>query len=437
MNSIIRQLRSVAIEFLRWLKRSSELWKAVRARAQEKVKEAWSWVTKKVKGAWSWVTKKGGAIVLTKALAFASLLISVSIPIVLHQLPQPPHPRALLDCTTDGLPDLEVVCSTGISTRFHSGYIDFDDGSMPTKIETTSSIPVPTRFFDQLWTPFDQLWTLFVDQPKRNNPDTSPEEGLPSANKRFLQGIYHHKYKRVGNYRISLFLEGYEGTDSTVKVVTLQKSNPVEKKLVIEDLTFNFKKENPTRSFEFRIIHMLPSKNIIQPNRVSYTQNIRAPKGWILPDDNCDFKLSINLQSDDNFDREEIKYDDNGIKFTYSLLTEGWIWGLPYVLIDGVMQCEGELKDGLRENKKEHKEKEISQYGIIWVEDDKNSNLVYSSKDSIKTWSFRHGDDSYCSKGNEPIKIQCHNLELSLVDPPRLEPKDWRFKTWLKVARLN
>ena len=370
-------------------------------------------------------------------------------------LPDPPHPRAVLLCTTDGLPDLEVVCNTHLSTKYHTGYIDFGDGSA-VEIETTIPPSMPVRFFDQFCKDvkefFKELSNYVKDlwlKPATINP---PE--VVGSRERFLQQSYHHQYKRGGEYHISLFLEGAENTDSMSKIVTLQKLRSLSAELVIEDLNTEFKDvtPKPSRLFKFRIMQMLHSKRPFRTTSESFAQvwpTVEATKGWVLT--NCDFELVRDLQYDTVSRGIAIeKYKNlcienkNGIRFSYSLSIQGWLFGRQYARFDGVMKCQGEPRELIEQMNRT--EKVISRYGIIGVEDENRRAFVYDGKDSIQAWSFWHQHrvgsrkKEYHPTGDSksgPIKIPCHGVELSLVDPPRWQPEGWPSKIWLEVAPLQ
>ena len=58
----------------------------------------------------------------------------------------PPPPFAHLVCVTDGLPDLEVVCSTSMSSNFRTGTLFFDDEDR-IDIDTIVTGPPPRNWF--------------------------------------------------------------------------------------------------------------------------------------------------------------------------------------------------------------------------------------------------------------------------------------------------
>ena len=397
------------------------------------------------------------------------------IPLLVQTLPGPPHVRAVLVCTTEGLPDLEVVCHTSRSSGFRSGHIDFGDGSDPTEIETNIPPPEALIFIEQLQKDIkdkiDKCWNHFKGYLRQfwKDSDTSKSEGDDSLKESFLQVKYHHKYERAGEYTLKLFLEGDESTDTMDKVVTLQESRPLENGLIIKNLNLIFTDNKPTRSFEFRVMQILRNKRILRrtsESRQVYSKTeetgdkernwvLEATKGWVLT--GCTFDLDPDLQHDK--DSERIKFEEpdiiagnKGVNFCYTLSTRGWILGRPYVRFDGVVNCKGELEEGLMKSRKKEvflKTPKIKQYGIIGIEDDKKGDkkvcgddadcrLVYDGNDSIKEWSFEHNGTLYSSAGDEPIEIPCHDVELSLVDPPTgLQPEDRYSKAWLEVDPLN
>lgn len=394
-----------------------------------------------------------------------AVLVSI-LSLVKQTLPDPPYPRALLVCTTDGLPDLEVVCSIDLSTGYHTGYLDFDDGSDPTAIETNIPPPMPLTFFGQVWNDLI-IWPLntvinysrsawnhirrvvgiSVDQTSKYDSDNN--EGYP------VQMAYHHRYKRGGEYNIKLFLEGDEDTDSTVKIVRLKKSSSlVKRSLGINNITLKFKDNIPTRSLEYRIMDILRSERIVVPT-IATTQIRIHPTGaedWKLTDD-CKFTLSPSLQHVLGGDTKRVETDDERVLYEYSLYSMGWVFGRRYVRFDGVMKCDWELSGSRKmEVSLKISPDTISRYGVFGLEEDDEDNnediLVYDGANSVSEWSLGHkhkdngSSEEYKPKSEQgksgPIEIRCHGVKLSLVDPPLVhQPEGWHSKVWLEVTPLN
>ena len=337
-----------------------------------------------------------------KGLVVVPGLLIALCSLVSQTLPDPPRPRALLVCTTDGLPDLEVVCRTNRSANFHSGYIDFGDGSIPTEIKTAISPPVPVRFLEQTWQQLkeflEQTWQQLkglagMDASRKDGSDATKHAEGTSLKERFVQGVHHHTYKRAGEYEIRLFLEGDEASDSMARVVALQESDSLARTpLIIENLELEFKDGNPIRQFEFRIMQMLRSKGVLLPTehpppQVLDTNGVTS--GWKLTE--CEFSQSLDLDHDkdhsgrridkvridkkggiviDNKQGKKVVIGQNGkVNFAYRLSTNGWLWGRPFVQFDGVLECNGEL-DTSRAEELGLKSGETRRHGIIRVEEE-------------------------------------------------------------------
>lgn len=444
-----------------------------------------AWCCQRVWQFLKWYWRKAG---LTGSLSLPAMPIAL-VSLVYQTLPDPPRPRALLVCTTDGLPDLQVVCDTSRSTNFHRGFIDFGDGS-DAEIETDIRPPVPIRFVGQAWKEFrDMIGIIFSQNDKDGEPEDE-EDGLP-IEERFVQGVFHHQYKRAGQYEIRLLLEGDEACDSMSRVLTLKKSDPLAKmQLVIEDLELEFKDDNPTRRFEFRIMQMLRSNRIFFPTtkgpHARVLQTNGATTGWMFTEGECTFNLSPDLKHDEDYsgriinklkaqykkngnDKEEkIEIDsENGrpvivdtndrVRFSYTLSTSGWFLGRPYVQFDGVVKCEGTLKGSINGSVNMETAR-TRRHGIIEVEkkiedEDGEAGTENAGKDeisdgrrivslrdigdSIQGWRFRHRQRPYCSTRDnplDPIAIRCCGVEVSLAE---WQPEDWPAKAWLDVTPLT
>lgn len=397
-----------------------------------------------------------------------AILIAI-ISLVYQTLPDPPRPRALLVCTTDGLPDLGVVCDTSHSAGFHRGFIDFGDGTDPRRIKTAITPPVPMRFLSQT------LQTI-KNKIGSNQPENEGDGSLKKE--RFVQETFHHQYKRVGQYEIRLRLEGDQISDSVVQVVTLQESDALAKtSLAIEGLELEFKDDSPTRCFEFRIMQMLRSNGIFFQTKHPSPQVLNtngATTGWNFAENACAFNLSPDLEHDEGYSGRVINkiikkgkqfinsengrrviIDNERVVFSYSLSTRGWLWGRPYVQFDGVVKCKGTKSIKGKVNMKTSRTR---QYGIIEVEEeieaqkeavqtdkakeDENDDeqRVVSLRDirsSIRAWRFEHRQKKYCSTKDsplDPIAIRCCGVEVSLAE---WQPEDWPAKAWLEVAPLS
>lgn len=411
------------------------------------------------------VRKKLKELGWMKVSAFSTGTIAVlvsTLSLVKQTLADPPHPRALLVCTTDGLPDLEVICSTHLSSGYHTGYLDFDDGSDPTEIETGILPPVPLRFVEQVWKdiivwPWNKVkncsksaWNYIQKKKDPPGKDDSDNNMMDS-----VQMVYRHRYKRGGEYNISLFLEGDDDADSTVKIVRLQESSSLVKgSLGINHLTLKFKNNDPTRPLEYRIMDVLRTERIFLPTFATKKIQIHPTVGedWKLTDDACKFTRSLGPQHDVDGDGPSVKVDGKEVSSEYFLYANGWAFGRPYVRFDEVIRCSLKL-NGSRKMEATLKilPDKISRYGVFGLEEDEEGNdegiLVYNGTDSVGKWTLEHKHEENGSSkvykpnsGHDtgPIEIRCHGVRLSLVDPPLgHQPEGWHSRVWVEVTPLN
>ena len=434
---------------------------------------------------------KGFLVVPGLLIAFCSL--------VNQTLPDPPRPRALLVCTTDGLPDLEVVCRTSRSANFHSGYIDFGDGSSPAEVKTAISPPVPARFLEQAWMHVKSIGQSigqhikeFAGTDASHKDDSDPAKD--SLKERFVQDVHHYAYRRPGEYEIRLFLEGDDASDSMARVVALEKSDSLAgTPLLVENLELEFKDNNPIRRFKFRIMQMLRNNSVLLSTEHPSPQVLvtnGATKGWKLIE--CDFNLSPDLEYDKSYrgrridkvqidkkgkitskngQGEKVVVDPNGkVHFSYHLSTSGWLWGRPFVQFDGALECIGELETS-RNEELSLKSEETLRHGIMWFReeprqtDDERTTRDESDhgpvtpfplcdiedlcdvKDSqdpaIEEWTFTHRhprkgmSTEYHSTKGKPLEPIAIRCHGVEVSLAEWQPGNWPASAWLKVAPLS
>ena len=313
--------------------------------------------------------------------------------------PSPPSPLAVLTCTTDGLPDLEVVCSTRLSRNFHTGLIDFGDGSEPERVDP-------------------EVWFAGVE--------TSRQAAL-------AKGIYRKQYKRAGDYRIELKLEGEVNNDSAVELVTVRESPLFEKgELVLTDLNWVIDGSDPTRSLRYRVRQVQFGYN---PSE-DYTWIIKSDQNWKFTA--CEF-AGITTSRNATYDNKpfEISEDRSEVEFSFSLTSNGSLFGGRKAWFDGNVKCVQTNATDKEEKKGTKGQFKTRRYGIFEI-DNVNARSVFESK-RIQSWSFKHKGQDKVSSDNplDPIAIECHRVEVTLVDPPMLEWKDRLSKVWLKVAPLG
>lgn len=315
-------------------------------------------------------------------------------------IPGAPSPLAELTCTTEGLPDLEVVCSTRLSRNFHTGFIDFGDSSEPERVDP-------------------EVWFAGVE--------TSQEATLAN-------GTYHKRYKRAGDYRIELKLEGEINNDSTVTFVTVRESPTIEKgELSLTDLEWVINKSNPTRSLRYHVKQVLFGYNPIS----EYTWTIKSDQNWKFTE--CGFERIVTSRNAEYDQKEPFKYRDgqNDAEFSFSLTSKGSLFGGREAWFDGIVKCVQQNAADEESKVGNRKEFRTRRYGIFEI-DKLGAKSVFESK-RIQSWSFKHKGQNKESGDNplDPIAIECHRVELTLVDPPMLEWEDRLSKVWLKVDPLR
>ena len=337
---------------------------------------------------------------LTLMVAIGTFATTLAVLLFEAWVPDPPSPLAVLACTTDGLPDLEVVCSTRLSRNFHTGFIDFGDRSDPKTVDP-------------------EFWFA--------SPETPREATL-------AKGIYHKRYKRAGDYRIELKLEGEVNNDSAVELVTVQESPVIEKgELPLTDLNWVIKQSDPTRSLRYHVKQVLFGYN---PSS-EYTWTFKSDQNWKITE--CRFERIITSRNAKYDQKEPFKYRDgqNDAEFSFSLTSKGSLFGGREAWFDGIVKCVQQNTADEESKVGNRKEFRTRRYGIFEI-DNVNAKSVFESK-RIQSWKFKHKGQDKVSSDNplDPIAIECHRVELTLVDPPMLEWEDRLSKVWLRVAPLR
>ena len=348
---------------------------------------------------------------LTLAFAlgtFVGTLVLLDLNLRAHLTPAPPVPLAVLTCTTDGLPDLEVACTTRLSRNFHTGYIDFGDGSEPAIVE-------PDFWF------------------------ASPSASREATH---VKSIYHRRYKQAGDYRIELKLEGEVGNDATSKTVTVEESPSLAKgELCLTGLHWAIDESEPTRSRRYRI----EQNQFEHDTSNDYTWRIESDQGWKFT--KCEFEGATASKNAKYDQSDPFKLQDGTseagftwAEFSFSLTSKGSLFGGRSAWFAGTAKCIQTPTDtGKEEKDGTSKELKILRYGIFEI-DVAGAESVFESK-RIKEWGIEH-DKLEKVAGNDPlaprvINLDCHRVALTLVDPPMLEWEDRLSKVWLKVAPLE
>jgi len=346
---------------------------------------------------------------LTLMVAIGTFATTLAVLLFEAWVPDPPSPLAVLACTTDGLPDLEVVCSTRLSRNFHTGFIDFGDRSDPKTVDP-------------------EFWFA--------SPETPREATL-------AKGIYHKRYMRAGDYRIELKLEGEVNNDSAVELVTVRESPVIEKgELPLTELNWVINENNPTRSLRYHVKQVLFGYNSSSEN----TWTIKSDQNWKFT--KCEFE-EITTSRNAVYNNEplrnavynnepiEIRQDGSEAVFSLSLSSKGSLFGGREAWVDGIVKCVQTNATDEEEKKGTKGQFKARRYGIFEI-DNVNAKSVFESE-RIQSWGFKHKDQDKGSGDNplDPIAIECHRVELTLVDPPMLEWEDRLSKVWLKVAPLR
>ena len=194
----------------------------------------------------------------------------ISILIVYNVIPaHPPSPAAVLNCTTDGLPDLEVVCSTQFSRNSPRGYINFGDECQQQE----------------------------VDLGDRLSSQANSRQATP------VKGIYHKRYKRGGDYRVELKLEGEIANSTAGRTVTVKESATLPKgELDLTGLYWITDGSGATRSLRYRIRQDKFEYN----SSNKHTWTIKADHGRKFT--NCEFEATTASMN--------VRYDRDGLELT-------------------------------------------------------------------------------------------------------------------------
>ena len=367
------------------------------------------------------ICKSHGLVVLSVLLAFLALVISPSTDI-------PPAPFAHLDCEADGLPDLEVVCSTRASANFRTGELSFDGDDDPIKIETIVSDPPPRNWFKRFW---GRIW----------GQDSSETSTVVAP----LKEVYHHRYEKADDYEIELIVtNAIDERHSTKETVTVKNSPELEfGELVLTDLVLTRKDyEGPTHSFEYRIDQAQYENRMFVDTMRRYTRIIKANEGWKLIDCAFDKGLRSRRASYERSTASRFDYSDDWseAEFSFRLTSKRWLFDGRDAWLHGVAICRQQPINQASEEQVGRKEElRIKRTGVIEV--NVGSEGTTFEARAIRNWSFKHDkEDRHYNLVHDrtlTARISSQKVELSIVDPPMLELEERRSKVWLKVSQIG
>lgn len=374
----------------------------------------------------------GRVLGLCKSYGLGALGVLLALWAVVSPPPPdpPPPPFAHLVCATDGLPDLEVVCSTSKSRNFRTGtlFFSYDDRI---DIDTIVTGPPPRNWFKRFW---DRI----------SGQDSSDLGTIVAASK----VIHRKRYKEPGDYQIDLILSSSTGeSDSARATITVQESPKLNRELVLTELLLEKANDDiPIHSFEYRINQAQYENRFFVDTTRKYTRIIQANEGWKLIE--CAFDKGLRSRrasyERSSMSRFEFSDDRSEARFSFWLTSKKWLFDGRDAWLQGVVTCHQAPTDQTTEETDQTAEEQvgrkeelrIERTGVIEV--DVGSESTTFEKDSIRNWSFKQGGKQYnvaFERASEPVRLSSQNVELSIVDPPMLEPADLRSKVWLKVSQ--
>lgn len=362
--------------------------------------------------------------ILAAILSLAGLGMALFV-LVRPPPPSPPRPFAHLVCTTDGMPDLEVACSTSKSTNFRAGTIIFEYGDQR-EIETITEQP-PTKGVKRLW---NRVW---------HQSETQLDSTVTA-----LKETYRKRYEKAGVYNIELILEGAVDGDfaSTSRTITVDESPDLRRGAVeIEDLYLYFDNESPTYEFDYRIDQAQHDHRLFFDTTRKYTRTIKANKGWKIIECMLAPSLRYRRAYYERSAMNQFSYSNDRSEaiFTFRLTSKRWFLDGRSGWFHGTVTCsQTPPTDPSKEEQSGGKDKLIiERTGVIETTLDQGAGTL--DVESIRTWSFKHkGGKPYDSTPGDPLKSAKlpHGVEVSFVNPPRLIERDERPSTvWLRVRQ--